>query len=183
VSSTGIPDDDRFRISLNGTETHRTLAGSSFLARGPGATVRHIALATDDIFATAKALRAAGFPVLPISPTYFDDLAARFDIEPDTMARMRAENILYDADETENSSNCVRSLSPGRCSLKLSRGVAIIRAMAHQMRPSGLPPRSGFRGQRGCPYPERPKTKRKCRTFYIIYYKQSWKIGHFRPPS
>lgn len=92
-------DDGNFRITLNGAETHRTLAGS-FLAEGLGATVQHIALATDDIFATAKALRDAGFPVLPLSPNYFDDLAARFDIDPEVMARMRAENILYDADDS-----------------------------------------------------------------------------------
>lgn len=92
-------DDGGFRITLNGAETHRTLAGS-FLAEGLGASVQHIALATDDIFAAAEALRTAGFPVLAMSPNYFDDLAARFDIAPDTLARMRAENILYDADET-----------------------------------------------------------------------------------
>lgn len=92
-------DDGSFRITLNGAETHRTLAGS-FLAEGLGATVQHIALATDDIFATAASLRAAGFPVLSISPNYFDDLAARFDIAPDMMTRMRAENILFDQDDT-----------------------------------------------------------------------------------
>lgn len=88
-----------FRITLNGAETHRTLAGS-FLAEGFGGSVQHIALATDDIFATARALRARGFEALPLSPNYFDDLAARFDLEPGTLERMRQENILYDADET-----------------------------------------------------------------------------------
>ncbi|GLT12599.1 bifunctional sugar phosphate isomerase/epimerase/4-hydroxyphenylpyruvate dioxygenase family protein [Sulfitobacter porphyrae] len=92
-------DNGSFRITLNGAETHRTLAGS-FLAEGLGATVQHIALATDDIFTTAAALRAAGCPVLSMSPNYFDDLAARFDITTEMMARMRKENILYDADDT-----------------------------------------------------------------------------------
>ena len=87
-----------FRITLNGAETHRTLAGS-FLAEGFGGTVQHIALATDEIFATAERLQAQGFPVLPMSPNYFDDLAARFDLAPDMLDRMRALNILYDADE------------------------------------------------------------------------------------
>ncbi len=88
-----------FRITLNGAETHRTLAGS-FLSEGAGATVQHIAFATDDIFATAEALQSMGFPALTLSPNYFDDLTARYDIPPDTMAKMRAANILYDADET-----------------------------------------------------------------------------------
>ena len=86
-----------FRITLNGAETHRTLAGS-FLAEGFGGSVQHIALATDDIFATAEALEARGFSALPISPNYFDDLAARFDLAPERLERMRAANILYDAD-------------------------------------------------------------------------------------
>ncbi|WP_152463755.1 bifunctional sugar phosphate isomerase/epimerase/4-hydroxyphenylpyruvate dioxygenase family protein [Roseivivax sp. THAF30] len=88
-----------FRITLNGAETHRTLAGS-FLTEGFGGSVQHVALATDDIFATAVALRERGFAALQISPNYFDDLAARFDIAPETLARMRSENILYDADDT-----------------------------------------------------------------------------------
>ena len=87
-----------FRITLNGAETHRTLAGS-FLAEGFGGSVQHVALATEDIFATAAALRERGFAALPLSPNYFDDLAARFDLDPAMLARMRAENILYDADE------------------------------------------------------------------------------------
>lgn len=86
-----------FRITLNGAETHRTLAGS-FLAEGFGGSVQHVALATDDIFATAAALRERGFEALPLSPNYFDDLAARFDLDSGTLARMREENILYDAD-------------------------------------------------------------------------------------
>lgn len=88
-----------FRITLNGAETHRTLAGS-FLTEGFGGSVQHVALATDDIFATTVALRERGFAALQISPNYFDDLAARFDIAPETLARMRSENILYDADDT-----------------------------------------------------------------------------------
>ncbi len=89
--------DGRFRITLNGAETHKTLAGS-FLAEGLGATVQHIALETGDIFATAAALRELGFKVLQISPNYFDDLAARFDLSADFLGRLRDANILYDAD-------------------------------------------------------------------------------------
>ena len=44
-------------------------------------------------------MRDRGFEALPLSQNYFDDLAARFDIAPDVLARMRAENILYDADD------------------------------------------------------------------------------------
>lgn len=87
-----------FRITLNGAETHRTLAGS-FLAEGFGGTVQHIAFATADIFETAQKLRDRGFAPLALSPNYFDDLDARFDLSPRTLRRMREANILYDEDE------------------------------------------------------------------------------------
>ncbi len=89
--------DGRVRITLNGAETHRTLAGS-FLAESFGASVQHVALATDDIFETASALTTHGFLALPIPSNYYADLAARFNIEPTLLERMSACNILYDND-------------------------------------------------------------------------------------
>jgi 4-hydroxyphenylpyruvate dioxygenase len=89
--------DGAFRITLNGAETHRTMAGN-FLADSFGASVQHIALATDDIFATSAALAARGFKPLPMSENYYADLAARFDLAPDMLARLREGNILYDED-------------------------------------------------------------------------------------
>ncbi|MER0239896.1 VOC family protein [Fulvimarina sp. MAC8] len=71
--------DHKLRVTLNGAETHRTLAGS-FLAETFGSQVQHIALATDDIFATAEHLAKLGFEVLPIPGNYYRDLAARFSL-------------------------------------------------------------------------------------------------------
>ncbi len=85
------------RITLNGAETHRTLAGS-FLADSFGASVQHIALAASDIFATADALAARGFEPLQMPENYYADLAARFDLAPDMLNRLKAGNILYDED-------------------------------------------------------------------------------------
>ncbi len=90
--------DGAFRITLNGAETHRTLAGS-FLAAGFGASVQHVAFATDDIFATAKVQDAAGFQPLPIPENYYHDLAARFDLSQDFIDRIQTASILYDEDE------------------------------------------------------------------------------------
>lgn len=89
--------DGRFRITLNGAETHRTLAGG-FLADSFGASVQHVALATDDIFSTAEALKKSGFSALPIPGNYYADLATRFDLDAALVMRMKAENILYDND-------------------------------------------------------------------------------------
>jgi 4-hydroxyphenylpyruvate dioxygenase len=86
-----------FRITLNGAETHRTMAGN-FLADSFGASVQHIALGTDDIFATSDALTARGFAPLPISDNYYADLAARFDLTPHMLNRLKAGRILYDED-------------------------------------------------------------------------------------
>jgi 4-hydroxyphenylpyruvate dioxygenase len=86
-----------FRITLNGAETHRTMAGS-FLADSFGASVQHIALSTDDIFASAAAMGKLGFKPMPMSENYYADLVARFDLDVDMLAALRADNILYDED-------------------------------------------------------------------------------------
>ena len=89
--------DGSLRITLNGAETHKTMAGS-FLAESSNASVQHIAFATDDIFASAQRLEAHGFAPLPIARNYYADLAARFDIGADMLERLRRQNILYDED-------------------------------------------------------------------------------------
>jgi len=89
--------DGAFRITLNGAETHRTMAGN-FLADSFGASVQHIALASEDIFATSSVMRAKGFEPLPISDNYYADLVARFDLDADMLSALKAGNILYDED-------------------------------------------------------------------------------------
>lgn len=91
-------DDGALRITLNGAENRRTLAGH-FLAERFGSGVQHLAFHTDDIFASAASLRRNGFAPLQISPNYYDDLEARFGLDPDLTERLKAENILYDRDE------------------------------------------------------------------------------------
>lgn len=86
-----------FRITLNGAETHRTLAGH-FLADSFGSSVQHIALGSTDLFATAAELSRLGFQALPMSPNYYADLNARFDLSPDFLARLQQYHILYDED-------------------------------------------------------------------------------------
>ncbi len=86
------------RITMNGAENRRTLAGH-FIAEKFGSGIQHIAFSTDDIFATAEALRANGFRALPISPNYYGDVEARFGLDAALTERLRAGNILYDRDE------------------------------------------------------------------------------------
>jgi 4-hydroxyphenylpyruvate dioxygenase len=89
--------DGAMRLTLNGAENHRTLAGR-FITETFGSSVQHIALASADIFATARALRANGLQPLQISQNYYDDLAARLGLEDDFIASLQASNLLYDRD-------------------------------------------------------------------------------------
>ncbi|MGH1426072.1 MAG: bifunctional sugar phosphate isomerase/epimerase/4-hydroxyphenylpyruvate dioxygenase family protein [Pseudooceanicola sp.] len=87
--------DGAVRVTLNGAETHRTLAGR-FLADTFGASVQHIAFASDDIFATAARLSDLGFAPLAVPTNYFADLAARFDIDDAMLTKLSDANIFYD---------------------------------------------------------------------------------------
>jgi 4-hydroxyphenylpyruvate dioxygenase len=91
-------EDGGMRLTLNGAENHRTLAGH-FIAESFGASVQHLAFATKDIFGTAALLRANGFQALALSPNYYDDIEARFGLDGALADRLRLENILYDRDQ------------------------------------------------------------------------------------
>jgi len=59
---------------------------------------QHIALSCGDIFATARAMRDRGVPLLAVSDNYYDDLAARTALAPAFVERLRTHGVLYDAD-------------------------------------------------------------------------------------
>jgi 4-hydroxyphenylpyruvate dioxygenase len=87
--------DRTVRLPLNSTASTRT-ASARFLANYGGGGVHHIAIATDDIFATLEAMRARNVPLLDIPATYYDGLSAMHDLEPEQIERMRSLSILYD---------------------------------------------------------------------------------------
>jgi 4-hydroxyphenylpyruvate dioxygenase len=98
VQSRAIQSSDgRLRLTLNGVDTHRTFAGR-FVSDTSGASVQHMAFATDDIFATARRLVENGFDVLPISANYYIDLKTRFDLDTEILTSLQEANILYDED-------------------------------------------------------------------------------------
>ncbi|MGJ7042487.1 4-hydroxyphenylpyruvate dioxygenase [Shinella sp. BE166] len=86
------------RITMNGAENRNTVAGR-FISETFGSGIQHLAFTTDNIFATADALAANGFVALDISQNYYDDLEARFGLDPALTERLQARNILYDRDE------------------------------------------------------------------------------------
>ena len=87
--------DGALRLVLNASQSRQTLS-SRFLNELFGSGVQHIALATDDIFATVERLKRNGVALLPIPENYYDDLEVRADLAPEEVERLRAGNILYD---------------------------------------------------------------------------------------
>jgi 4-hydroxyphenylpyruvate dioxygenase len=60
---------------------------------------QHVAFATSDILATARALQKRGAPLLTVSNNYYEDLDARFALDPGLIDAMREFGILYDREE------------------------------------------------------------------------------------
>ena len=99
VESQVVYSPDRsVQIALNGSQAQQTQSGR-FISEFFGAGVQHIAFTTADIFATVEAMLSAGVDLLPIPPNYYDDLEARFDLDPPLADRLRTLNVLYDEDE------------------------------------------------------------------------------------
>jgi 4-hydroxyphenylpyruvate dioxygenase len=58
----------------------------------------HIAFAVDDLVEAARAARDRGLDFLQIPANYYEDLDARFDLDPAFLATLRELNLLYDRD-------------------------------------------------------------------------------------
>jgi 4-hydroxyphenylpyruvate dioxygenase len=98
IQSQAVESTDKsLRITLNGSMASQTLS-ARFIHNYMGAGVQHVAFGTDDVFAAAEAARANGLPMLEISRNYYDDLEARFGLEPALVERMAGLGILYDRD-------------------------------------------------------------------------------------
>ena len=97
IRSAGVATSDRrVRFVLNVSLSQKTRTARTVNATGGSATVHHIGVAVDDALAAAEALRASGMPLVSISPNYYDDVAARLDLDPAMIERMRRTSVLYD---------------------------------------------------------------------------------------
>jgi len=88
-----VSPDLKLRMSLSASQAGMA-ATSRFLSQYHGSGVQQIALECKDIFAASESMDPS--VVLPIPANYYDDLAAKFGLEPAQLERMRAANILYD---------------------------------------------------------------------------------------
>ncbi|MDQ7876440.1 TIM barrel protein [Microbacterium sp. QXD-8] len=60
---------------------------------------QHIAFATADVLELARAARARGFRPLDIPSNYYDDIEARYQIDPALLHDLRELNVMYDRDD------------------------------------------------------------------------------------
>jgi len=92
----GVSNDTRsVRMLLNVSVVPSAPAGRHSEAARTGAVIDGIALACGDIFATVERLQGNGVSFVPISGNYYDDLIAREALDPATIERMRAQNIVF----------------------------------------------------------------------------------------
>ncbi|MGP9529355.1 bifunctional sugar phosphate isomerase/epimerase/4-hydroxyphenylpyruvate dioxygenase family protein [Glutamicibacter sp. AOP5-A2-18] len=59
----------------------------------------HVALRTEDIIGLAKDARARGMEFLQVPANYYEDLAARFDLDSQLLTTLKELHLLYDRDE------------------------------------------------------------------------------------
>ncbi|GAA3974785.1 sugar phosphate isomerase/epimerase and 4-hydroxyphenylpyruvate domain-containing protein [Actinomadura viridis] len=85
-------EDGRVRVALN-------VAYVGAHDGAPDMAWQHVALASEDIVATARRLRAAGTARLAIPANYYDDLEARYDLGEERHRLLRELGLLYDRDE------------------------------------------------------------------------------------
>ncbi len=82
-------DDGRVRLALN--------VAPPALDRH-GGYPQHVAFSSQDTMAVARAARERGLRPLPIPRNYYDDLAARFALDPGLVDEMEDLGVLYDRD-------------------------------------------------------------------------------------
>jgi len=88
---------NRVRLPLTSSGSDRTVVARS-LSAFAGAGVSQIAFATEDVFVTVENLRRAGIPFLRIPAGYYDEIRDERGVPPELVDRMRALDVLYDAD-------------------------------------------------------------------------------------
>ena len=87
--------DDKIRIPLNESQDEHSQI-EEFLREYKGEGIQHIALATDDIFATVDQLRSNGIRFQDSPDTYFDMIDERLPGHGHDVAEMRKRKILID---------------------------------------------------------------------------------------
>ncbi len=89
--------DGKIRIPLNEEASRGTGQIEEFLMKFNGEGIQHIALLTDDLFASVDALRRAGVPLMSAPPeTYYQMLDERLPGHGEDASQLQARGILVD---------------------------------------------------------------------------------------
>jgi 4-hydroxyphenylpyruvate dioxygenase len=87
--------DKAVRTSLIVSERDNTVISRS-VSRFGGAGVQQVAIAVDDVIATVSELRRRGAPLLPVPDNYYDDLAAKHELDAAFLDALRKSGVLYE---------------------------------------------------------------------------------------
>lgn len=91
----------KIRIPLNESSDDKSQI-EEFLNRFNGEGIQHIALGTNDIYATVDALGAAGIPLQDTPDTYYEMLNERVPGHGEELAELKKRKILLDGAPTED---------------------------------------------------------------------------------
>jgi 4-hydroxyphenylpyruvate dioxygenase len=92
-----VDPEGRLRVTLNISEARGT-GTNRFVSAYFGAGVHHIAFAASDAGRSVEHLRAAQAPMLEIPANYYEDLAARLNLDNQQIAILKDRCLLYDRD-------------------------------------------------------------------------------------
>jgi 4-hydroxyphenylpyruvate dioxygenase len=89
--------DGALRVVLNASQSKHSMS-SRFVTEAFGSGVQHIALATQDILATVRRLKANGISLLAVPENYYDDIESKTDLSAKQIDALKEHNVLYDRD-------------------------------------------------------------------------------------
>jgi 4-hydroxyphenylpyruvate dioxygenase len=92
----------KIRIPINESQDDKSQI-EEYLEQYRGEGIQHIALATDDIYATVDALRERGIVFQDTPDTYYDGIAARVPGHHESVDELRRRRILIDGDGTNGA--------------------------------------------------------------------------------
>jgi len=100
VSRAMTSPDGKIRIPLNESQDPHSQI-EEFLRDYHGEGIQHIALGTDDIYATVEAMRSSGVSFQDTPDAYYDGLGARVRGHGENLQWLRADRILLDGAPTQ----------------------------------------------------------------------------------
>ena len=94
--------DGRVRIPINESADDKSQI-AEYLREYRGAGIQHIALGTENIYATVEAMRRAGIRFLSTPSTYYEMIPERIPRHGEDLGRLEADQVLIDADPEDPS--------------------------------------------------------------------------------